>query len=280
MILFTFPPTTHIEIEVPEKAPGQIYIAYSLENVINYPKYTREYLLGLGMDYIISYDKRSEFWYSRLNEQYLGPLKNGIEDFRQELVPFSEKIPKISMFYSNCVTHSRREEYIAKLMDYFPIDSMGPCLRNVEVPKVPFTRSQKEFEQKLRITSRYMFSMTMENGYTKDYVSEKVFQALLVGSIPIYQGAPNVYDFVPPGSIILTSDFASPEDLANHLTEITRNETLYNSYMAWKKRPFPQHFIDMYQHSLDHFHCFLCQILVNQHHHCPFDPSLNSSLHY
>src|SRR5690606_11420598 len=106
------------------------------------PLYTREHMLGLKMDYIISYDKRSEYWYSRVNEQYLGPLANGIDSFRQEVVPFSEKIPKVSMFYSNCKTKSQREVFIEELMNHFPIDSFGKCLRNVQGPTKTFTRSQ------------------------------------------------------------------------------------------------------------------------------------------
>jgi alpha-1,4-fucosyltransferase len=156
-------------------------------------------------------------------------------------------------------------------MKYFPIDSFGKCFQNMKGSKGPFTRSHIEFKQKLDVTSRYMFSMAMENGYTKDYVSEKVFQALLVGSIPIYQGAENILDFVPNHSIIQTSDFGSAEELSRHLIQITQNETLFDSYMAWKKEEFPKHFIDTYRHSLDNVHCFICQVTVDKKHKCHFD---------
>jgi hypothetical protein len=270
-VIFTFPPHTNVDIIVPPKQPGQTFVAYSVENIAYKPKYTREYMKGLGMDYIISYDRRSEYWYSRMNTLYLGNLKDGIEDFRRELVPYKDKIPKVSMFYSNCITNSKREVLIEELMKLYPFDSFGACYKNTKDLPEKFSRSKSDYERKLNVTANYIFSMTMENGYTKDYVSENVYQALLVGSIPIYQGPENVYDYVPKGSIIQTSDFPSAHALADHLTQVAQNETLYNSYMAWKKKPFLESFLYTYRHSLDNFHCFMCQALVDKSNPCPFD---------
>jgi|TARA_B110000114_G_C15076539_1_gene392073 alpha-1,4-fucosyltransferase len=37
---------------------------------------------------------------------------------------------------------------------------------------------------------------------TDGYVTEKIFNAFLSGSIPIYDGAPNIMDYIFPNSFI------------------------------------------------------------------------------
>lgn len=63
--------------------------------------------------------------------------------------------------------------------------------------------------------SHYKFVLAIENTMTESYVTEKLFYALDSGSIPIYFGAPNVWDFVPPHSIIDGTKFRSLESLAS-----------------------------------------------------------------
>jgi hypothetical protein len=42
-----------------------------------------------------------------------------------------------------------------------------------------------------------------------DYVTEKVYHALITGAVPVYDGAPNANDYLPGGwdSVIATKDF-------------------------------------------------------------------------
>eukprot|EP00960_Hanusia_phi_P059267 764116-Hanusia_phi.AAC.5 len=43
----------------------------------------------------------------------------------------------------------------------------------------------------------------MENSFVDDYVTEKFYQALIAGSVPVYLGAPNIHEFAPsPNSFI------------------------------------------------------------------------------
>lgn len=46
---------------------------------------------------------------------------------------------------------------------------------------------------------KYKYAMALENSREKDYVTEKVYHALLSGAIPLYWGAPNIDDFLPSG---------------------------------------------------------------------------------
>ncbi|KAH9588873.1 Glycosyl transferase family 10 [Trypanosoma melophagium] len=52
---------------------------------------------------------------------------------------------------------------------------------------------------KLCVFRKYKYAMAPENSREKDYVTEKVYHALLSGAIPLYWGAPNIDDFLPSG---------------------------------------------------------------------------------
>lgn len=257
---------------LPLRLSNQTFIGYYAENPGLTPSYT---LTSLKTKYnqslVLSYDIRSDYWYTRLTRQYLGALPHGIDEFRRPPVPFSQKKRAAVMLYSNCRTPSRREHYLTLLMKEYPIESFGPCLNNQNSPEL-FNRTREEFEFKLELSSRYLFSVAMENSVTaRDYVSEKIFQALLVGSVPIYYGPLNIDDFVPQHSYIDVRRYENSTVLANYLHSVTNNETLYNSYLEWRERPFPRGFNEVFRHSLDNVHCYLCQTLVDPEHRCSFD---------
>ena len=68
---------------------------------------------------------------------------------------------------------------------------------------------------------RYPFYLAFENSDETDYVSEKVFHALEAGVLPVYAGAPNVADFVPPNSVIELSSFgAAPSPIISPCARI------------------------------------------------------------
>lgn len=59
--------------------------------------------------------------------------------------------------------------------------------------------------------------------------------ALTAGSIPIYLGAPNVDVFMPSSkSYINVRDYKTPQQLANYLKYLNKNNTAYEEYFKWK----------------------------------------------
>lgn len=60
--------------------------------------------------------------------------------------------------------------------------------------------------------------IAFENAISKDYVTEKFFNPLVIGSVPVYLGAPNIEDFIPgKNSFVDVRNFDSPKDLADFL---------------------------------------------------------------
>ena len=44
----------------------------------------------------------------------------------------------------------------------------------------------------MTLARQYLFTIAIENSLEYDYVTEKLWQPLAAGSVPIYLGAPNV----------------------------------------------------------------------------------------
>ncbi len=90
-------------------------------------------------------------------------------------------------------------------------------------------------KRKMELLKDYKFYLAFENTNEKDYVTEKYFQSLKAGAIPVYMGAPNIDDFKPgEPSIIKVSDFESPKALADYLLFLNRTEPAYLKYLDWK----------------------------------------------
>lgn len=91
-------------------------------------------------------------------------------------------------------------------------------------------------EAKRSILGMYRFALAFENTIARDYVSEKVFDALAADTLPIYYGTRDVYKLLPcTHCIIHVFDFTSPHELAVYLHELLEDHAKYEEYFAWKR---------------------------------------------
>jgi tetratricopeptide (TPR) repeat protein len=80
--------------------------------------------------------------------------------------------------------------------------------------KALFPSYRGTLESKKETLARYRFAICYENTFAyPGYITEKLFDCLKAGCVPIYWGAPNVTDVVPADCIIDRRRFASMEDL-------------------------------------------------------------------
>jgi hypothetical protein len=143
----------------------------------------------------------------------------------------AERAPAV-WFISSRINHSKRREYARELARYLEIDSYGKFMNNARIPNGQWRPS------KLEILPRYKFTLAFENTIARDYVTEKFFDPLICGSLPIYLGAPNVELFAPGDhSYINVSEYETPRALADYLQFLARDMDAYNSYFAWKQNP-------------------------------------------
>jgi hypothetical protein len=72
-----------------------------------------------------------------------------------------------------------------------------------------------------RLLAGYRFSLIFESTRFGGYVSERIFESFFARCIPIYSGAPDVAQYVPPAAFLDARQFATHDDLERFLRAIT-----------------------------------------------------------
>lgn len=71
----------------------------------------------------------------------------------------------------------------------------------------------------------YKFSITYENtGNMAGYITEKIFDSMAAGTVPVYWGANNIAEYIPQHCFIDARDFATPNDLYSYLNSMQEHE--------------------------------------------------------
>jgi alpha-1,3-fucosyltransferase len=143
-------------------------------------------------------------------------------------VTLTAKQKEVAWIVSNCETSSNREGYVQQLSQYINVDIYGACGPMQCQPR----QSDHCYEM---IEQNYKFYLAFENALCRDYVTEKLIKIMQYDIIPVVFGGANYLDFMPPKSYIDALQFQSPKSLALHLKNVGSNESLYNSYLQWKR---------------------------------------------
>ena len=83
-----------------------------------------------------------------------------------------------------------------------------------------------EIENKMEILSKMKFSICFENFIFPGYVTEKIFDCLLTGAIPIYLGAPDIEKYVPEAAFIDGRKFSSFSEINQYVRALKQDEVL------------------------------------------------------
>jgi len=86
-----------------------------------------------------------------------------------------------------------------------------------------FKGSIPKYEDKYKYISQFTFNFCPENSQFKGYVTEKPIVSMVCGSIPIYIGAPDIYDYLPRGTFIDYRHFTA-EELVHHIRDMQPKE--------------------------------------------------------
>ncbi|GJX74945.1 putative fucosyltransferase-like protein, partial [Tanacetum coccineum] len=169
------------------------------------------------------------------------------------MAPVQPKTEKAlaAAFISNCAARNFRLQALEGLEKAnVKIDSYGGCHRN-----------RDGNVNKVEALKRYKFSLAFENSDEEDYVTEKFFQSLVAGTIPVVVGPPNIQDFAPaPGSILHIKDLKDIEPVSKTMKYLAANST------AWKYDGPSDSFKALVDMAAVHSSCRLCIFLATRIH--------------
>lgn len=183
------------------------------------------------------------------------------------------KTRPIGWMVSHCKTGSSRETYARELGQFIPVDIYGKCGNLSCFRYKKHWRSHPKCYDMLE--ENYKFYLSFENSICTDYVTEKFYEIINRGILPIVYGGANYSQIAPPHSYINALEF-TPEKLADYLKLLDANDTLYNEYFWWKDH---YQFEVGLEQTVRHGFCDLCKKLHQDENVIKYYPELVSSWH-
>jgi hypothetical protein len=224
------------------KPQGQLWIGISAECDVYYPLQIDPALLA-RLDVVASYHQDSDF---PLNYTSPATLRGLLQP-----PPPKDDDALICALISNGASRSGREARVLELERHLPVAHYGRW-------RSTHRRLDRGRATKLDILRRYRFNLAYENCIDHDYVTEKWFDCLLAGCVPVYLGAPNIADFAPSLDCYIDATwFPDAAALAAYIRDAASPDR-YARFFDWKWRPLPPAFVNLFEGQTEPFLRRLC----------------------
>ncbi len=157
-------------------------------------------------------------------------LSDAARDERREQLLNRAKTRFCSFIYSDNfrLQTAVRRDFCQLLAQYKRVDCPGKSLNNM--PRLVTLDQPGGYEAKLDFMASRKFSIVFEHSVDENYLTEKLPDALYVGSVPIYWGCPQVAEYYNPAAFINCHDYKSFEDVVQRVIEVDNNSHLYEEY--------------------------------------------------
>ena len=175
-----------------------------------------DYALGHAhINYLDRYFKYSMFLLSNFKF---------INEKREEALKSPIRTKFCAAVISNGFWRHFRSKFINELNKYKKVD-MGGRFRNNIGGRV---------KNKVKFLSSYKFSLAMENSSGDGYVSEKIVQSFIAGTIPIYYGDYLIDEYINPKSYILIKGEKDIRAKIEYIKSIDNDNEKYRSILREK----------------------------------------------
>lgn len=215
------------------KYPGQLWVGFTMESTARTPVLGNRAAMR-AFDLQMNFSRSSDIW-----TPYLPSLADWESALAAALPVPTETAPAV-LLQSARTDQWGRDGYLTELMSYLKFDSYGRFLHNRDLPG-----PDQGGDTKMALLRKYRFTLGFENTVEDDYVTEKFFQPLLAGSVPVYYGAPNVETYAPGDNSFIDASKHTPRQLADLLRELAADEGEWSKYLEWRKSPLRPAFVEL-----------------------------------
>lgn len=139
------------------------------------------------------------------------------------------KNKKFCLFAVSNGNAKERVEFFNQLSNYKKVDSCGKFMNNLGY-NCPNNHESKDYQE---FISQYKFMICFENTSSPNYFTEKLINAYVNGTIPIYWGCPNLDNYVNMSSILYLPPQYTDQDVSNlieRIKELDQDNEAYRSY--------------------------------------------------
>jgi hypothetical protein len=149
--------------------------------------------------------------------------------FRQDHRAVNTKERFLIYAVSNCVAF--RERTFAALSRIGPVEYAGRCRGNkmdtVNATLAPGSDTNRDWGGNHKFFHSYRFALVMENRKEDGYITEKILNAFLAGSIPIYYGGEEVFEIFNKKAFIYV-DIKNSQPGLDRIAYLESNRTAYD----------------------------------------------------
>ncbi len=166
-------------------------------------------------DRLLRYSWRRFFRVFTFHDVLLNSLPNAVFlPYGATLVPEWRDLP-LNKVKSCSLVASAKRDLIGHQLRHSVIDWVRETGQDVDI----MGRGYMPFDQKSDGLAPYRYSVVIENVREKNYFSEKLVDAILCATVPIYWGCPNIADFMDASGMILCESEADIRDAIASVSE-------------------------------------------------------------
>ena len=142
-----------------------------------------------------------------------------------ELSDIKKKTHFCNFISSHESENNIRGDFFKALCEYKKVDSVGTYLNNSGFVVDRIDGTKQEFQKKCK------FTLCFESTKNEGFFTEKLTDAFLSGTIPIYYGSSTVKEIFNKKTYIDISDFKTIEDAIKRIIEIDNDDELFLSML-------------------------------------------------
>ncbi|CAI6002996.1 unnamed protein product, partial [Closterium sp. NIES-64] len=140
-----------------------------------------------------------------------------------------------------------------------------PSLPTAPVPPRGRAAHAQHSQKSHCLSSNYKFELVVDDPRLLGFVSWKLLRTLEAGTVPIYYGAPDVDNFMPPGSYIDGRKLPTPAELLAALQELHLDPLKYMDLFAWRTCGVWGHYAHVDALGFRSLPCRLCEAVSARH---------------
>ena len=132
----------------------------------------------------------------------------------------------------------KRNYFFQRLNEYKKVDSAGPLFNNVGYI---LERGENSGKAKMEFLKNYKFNLCFENSSYAGYTTEKLYEAYMYGTVPIYWGSPTIECDFNPKAFLNWHDYQDDDAFFKAIVEVDTTPELYeqmymeNLFHSWKE---------------------------------------------
>ncbi|MFW6275059.1 MAG: glycosyltransferase family 10 domain-containing protein [bacterium] len=179
----------------------------------NYTPNFNLYDYGIGFDWLIFEDRylRLPLYYIRSNSKHYNKCLHRFNYSKSDI----QHRKFCNFVYSNSGADPKRKEFFEKLGVYKFVHSGGRYLNNIGKP----------VDDKMKFQQQFKFSIAFENSMTNGYTTEKILEAKVAGTVPVYWGNPVINREANTNAFVNCHDFDNFENVIEYIKYLDNNDS-------------------------------------------------------